>query len=135
VFLVTIIALSTAGIGSARLTLTSRSIATPLVLEVTSGRFASAQLRLQVSTFSFAVALEIDGTIASAAAANIPSDGGFHVQVIGMPRAVGHIVHDPTIIPTQALELSCLNDPSQKVTCPGSLRCTDSSGGDFTLTC
>jgi hypothetical protein len=133
-FLVTLMALPTAGIGSAQITVTTPGIS-PLVLEVTGGRFASAQMQAPGSTFNFEATLEIDGTNTSAIALNIPTDGGLHVQVIGASRAVGHIVHDLAAAAAQALELACPNNPSYKVTCPGSLRCTDPSGGDFTLTC
>jgi hypothetical protein len=133
-FFVTLMAIPTAGIGSARLTLVTPGI-TPLVLEVIGGRFASAQMQPPGGAFNFEATIEIDGTNASAIASNIPTDGGLHVQVIGTPRAVGHIIHDLAAAPAQALELACPNNPNYKVTCPGSLRCTDPSGGDFTLTC
>lgn len=135
-FIVTLTALPMAGVGRARLTVTPGEGA-GVTLDVKAGAFASAPLLLaEGTTFAFKMTLQLDAyPISSARAENVPSDGGFHVQVIGpsqpsgRPSGVGHIAH--LMAQGQvAIELVCDGPPPHRQSCPGSLTCDD-----ITLTC
>ena len=131
-FVVTLVAAPMPGVARATVTITPGQ-GNGVVLTVQPGGFASVTISPSGTTFDFTTKLEVDGfSPSSARAKRVPSDGGFHVQVIGSaqpggrPFGIGHIAHSTT----QNVVLVCDGPPPRHQSCPGSLTCDD-----YTLTC